>query len=70
MKNNQKKTKRKGKSVQDLLGIKTFTKNGLKVGKEEFIFYMVQPTIFRTFSHEYRNQGAAPDDGTFCCAGY
>lgn len=46
MKNKQKKTKQKGKSVQDLLGIKTFTKNGLKVGKEELIFYMVQPTIF------------------------
>jgi hypothetical protein len=50
-KNNQKKTKRKGKSVQDLLGIKTFTKNGLKVGKEEFIFYMVQPTNISVLSH-------------------
>ena len=38
-----KSKKRKGKSVQDLLGIKTFTKNGLKVGKEEFIFYTIQP---------------------------
>lgn len=38
-----KNKKRKGKSVQDLLGIKTFTKNGLKVGKEEFIFYAIQP---------------------------
>ena len=51
MKNKQKKTKRKGKSVQDLLGIKTFTKNGLKVGKEEFIFYMVQPTNISVLSH-------------------
>ena len=41
MKNKQKKTKQKGKSVQDLMGIKTFTKNGLKVGKKELIFYMV-----------------------------
>lgn len=41
MKNKQKKTKQKGKSVQNLMGIKTFTKNGLKVGKEELIFYMV-----------------------------
>lgn len=71
MKNKQKKTKHKGKSVQDLLGIKTFTKNGLKVGKEELIFYMVQPTkYFCAFPHEYRNQGAPPDDGAFCCAGY
>ena len=27
------KKKRKGQSVQDLLGIKAFTKHGLKVGK-------------------------------------
>ena len=51
MNNKQKKTKQKGKSVQDLLGIKTFTKNGLKVGKEEFIFYMVQPTNISVLSH-------------------
>lgn len=51
MKNKQKKTKHKGKSVQDLLGIKTFTKNGLKVGKEELIFYMVQPTNISVLSH-------------------
>ena len=46
-----KKQKQKGKSVQDLMGIKTFTKNGLKVGKEEFIFYMVQPTNISVLSH-------------------
>lgn len=51
MKNKQKKTKQKGKSVQVLLGIKTFTKNGLKVGKEELIFYMVQPTNISVLSH-------------------
>ena len=51
MKNKQKKTNQKGKSVQDLLGIKTFTKNGLKVGKEELIFYMVQPTNISVLSH-------------------
>lgn len=51
MKNKQKKTKQKGKSVQDLMGIKTFTKNGLKVGKEELIFYMVQPTNISVLSH-------------------
>ena len=45
------KTKQKGKSVQDLMGIKTFTKNGLKVGKEELIFYMVQPTNISVLSH-------------------
>ncbi len=45
------KKKRKGKSTQDLIGIKTFTKNGLKVGKEELIFYMVQPTNISVLSH-------------------
>ena len=40
---NKKKLKRKGRSVQDLLGIKTFTKNGLQVGKDELIFFSVQP---------------------------
>ena len=35
-----KKTKRKGKSTQDLIGIKTFTKNGLKVGKCEGLVRM------------------------------
>ena len=46
-----KKQKQKGKSVQDLMDIKTFTKNGLKVGKEELIFYMVQPTNISVLSH-------------------
>ncbi len=45
------KKKRKGKSTQDLIGIKTFTKNGLKVGKYELIFYMVQPTNISVLSH-------------------
>ena len=49
MKNKQKKTKQKGKSVQDLLGIKTFTKNGLKVGKEELIFIWFSRQIFPYF---------------------
>ncbi|MEE0913549.1 MAG: hypothetical protein U0L76_03065 [Ruminococcus sp.] len=41
----------KGKSVQDLLAIKTFTKNGLKVGKEELLFFNVQPTNISVLSH-------------------
>lgn len=45
------KKRRKGKSTQDLIDIKTFTKNGLKVGKEELIFYMVQPTNISVLSH-------------------
>lgn len=49
----KKKTKkRKGRSVQDLLGIKTFTKNGLQVGKDELIFFSVQPINISVLSHE------------------
>ena len=32
------KKKRKGQSVQDLLGIKAFTKHGLKVGRQEYLY--------------------------------
>ena len=49
---NKKKLKRKGRSVQDLLGIKTFTKNGLQVGKDELIFFSVQPINISVLSHE------------------
>ena len=36
--------KKKGRSTQELLGIKTFTKYGLAVGKYELLFYMIAPT--------------------------
>ena len=45
------KRKRRGKSVQDLLAIRTFTKHGLKVGKEELLFFNVQPTNISVLSH-------------------
>ena len=45
------KRKRRGKSVQDLLAIKTFTNHGLKVGKEELLFFNVQPTNISVLSH-------------------
>ena len=44
--------KRKGKSVQELLGIKSFTNNGLKVGKEELLFFNIQPINISVLSHE------------------
>lgn len=46
------KVKRKGRSVQDLLGIKTFTKLGLHVGKDELVFFSVQPINISVLSHE------------------
>lgn len=45
------KRKSRGKSVQDLLAIRTFTKHGLKVGKEELLFFNVQPTNISVLSH-------------------
>ena len=45
------KRKRRGKSVQNLLAIKTFTKHGLSVGKEELIFFNVQPTNISVLSN-------------------
>lgn len=48
-----KKTRKgnKGKSVQELLLIKTFTNHGLKVGKEELLFFNIQPTNISVLSH-------------------
>ena len=48
-KNKQKK--RKGSSVQDLIGVKTFTKYGLKTNKAELLFYHVAPTNISVLSH-------------------
>ncbi len=42
--------KKKGRSVQDLIGVKTFTKYGLIVGKHELLFYNVAPTNISVLS--------------------
>lgn len=42
--------KEKGRSTQELLGIKTFTKYGLAVGKYELLFYMIAPTNISVLS--------------------
>ena len=46
------KKKRKGQSVQDLLGIKAFTKHGIKVGKHTFVLFSVVPTNISVLSYE------------------
>lgn len=43
--------KKKGHSVQDLIGIKTFTKYGLATGKGELLFYQVSPTNISVLSY-------------------
>ena len=45
-----KQKKRKDSSVQDLIGIKTFTKYGLLTNKGELLFYLVQPTNISVLS--------------------
>ena len=48
---NTKQKKRKGQSVQDLIGIKTFTKYGLETKKGELLFYQVAPTNISVLSY-------------------
>ena len=43
--------KKKGRSVQDLVGIKTFTRYGLMTNKGELLFYLVAPTNISVLSH-------------------
>lgn len=45
-----KQKKKKGRSVQQLIGIKTFTKSGIKVGKDELYFFAVAPTNISVLS--------------------
>ena len=45
-----KKKKRKGRSVQELIGIKTFTPYGLMTNKGELLFYTVSPTNISVLS--------------------
>ena len=44
------KQKKKGRSVQDLVGIKTFTRYGLMTNKGELLFYLVAPTNISVLS--------------------
>ena len=44
------KKKRKGSSVQNFIGIKTFTKYGLQTNKGELLFYSVIPTNISVLS--------------------
>ena len=45
------KKQKKGSSVQDLLGIKTFTRYGLSTKNGELVFYLVSPTNISVLSH-------------------
>ena len=43
-------TKKKGASVQDLIGIKTFTDYGIVTNRGELLFYLVTPTNLSVLS--------------------
>ena len=43
--------KKKGRSVQEFLGIRSFTKYGLATTKGELLFYLVSPTNISVLSH-------------------
>ncbi len=45
------KQQKKGRSVQELIGVKTFTKYGLATNKGELLFYLVSPTNISVLSH-------------------
>lgn len=47
---NQQQKRKKGRSTQDLIGIKTFTKYGLAMNKGELIYYSVAPTNISVLS--------------------
>lgn len=46
-----KQKKGKGSSVQDLMGIQSFTKYGLKTSKGELLFFLVSPTNISVLSY-------------------
>lgn len=51
VKNEKPQKKKKGRSVQDIIGIKTFTKYGLATNKGELLFYLVSPTNISVLSY-------------------
>ena len=51
MKKEKPQKKKKGRSVQEMIGIRTFTKYGLATNKGELLFYLVSPTNISVLSH-------------------
>ena len=49
--NDTRQKRKKGRSTQELIGIKTFTKYGLETAKGELLFYLVSPTNISVLSH-------------------
>ena len=47
----ERKQKKKGRPVQDMIGIKRFTRYGLMTERGELLFYLVSPTNISVLSH-------------------
>lgn len=47
----KRRRKRKGRSVQELIGVKTFTRYGLMTQKGELLFFLVSPTNISVLSY-------------------
>ena len=45
------KQQKKGRSLQELIGVRTFTKYGLMTGRGELLFFRVAPTNISVLSH-------------------
>ena len=52
MMKDKRRRRRRGRSVQELIGIKTFTDYGLLTNKGEIVFFSVAPTNISVLSKE------------------
>ncbi len=50
-KKEKRQKKKKGQSVQDMIGVQAFTQYGLLTDKGELLFYLVSPTNISVLSH-------------------
>ncbi len=50
-KKEKRQKKKKGQSVQDMMGVQAFTQYGLLTDKGELLFYLVSPTNISVLSH-------------------
>ena len=46
------KQKKKGRSTQELIGVKTFSKYGIVTNRSELLYYLVSPTVLNDGIHE------------------
>ena len=61
--------KKKGRSTQELVGIKTFTKYGLETNKNELLFLSRRAYQYiGVVPYERRNQNPPLADGTVCAS--